>query len=158
MSICIVVHAIFFKIKQDIEDLETLLLNTNPNSAKSEFAEPHAELRPVHYKLQIHPHSEKAFTGIVDIVLFCFTETKTITLNLDDLHINASSSVITQISRGKRSPQTIENQNYEGSFIYKITLNSYMKTNTSYSIHIEFSGNISKDFEGLYRTKHKNKQ
>lgn len=120
-----------------------LLAKTTPQ--KPELSHPVPTLHPLHYKLQIHPTLQENFTGIVKILLHCVNKTERIVLNVEDLHINAESVKIFNA--------TIRNQSYDKSkLIYIITLKAPLEVNANYTLHVEFSGNISDDFAGIYRT------
>lgn len=133
------------------------MLEAKTDSFESKPIEFSTELRGLHYKLQIHPTLEGSFTGIADILFFCSSKTKAIILSADDLHINQKTIKLTQkINKDLRVD--VENQRYDTNFTYKISLTSLLETNTNYTLHVEFSGNISDDFKGLYKTKYNKNQ
>lgn len=141
-----------FKQKEEPVDLEKLLLPFKTNLSKEQFQLP-MKLQPLHYRLQIHPSPEGTFRGTVDILLLSLTKTKTITLDADGLHIIAGTLHV----KPEKQQDTIgiEHQKYETSKkAYELSLKSNLEANTNYTVHVEFSGNISNDYSGLYKTKY----
>lgn len=112
---------------------------------------------PKHYKIQIHPTLNATFSGIADIVLTCIKKTETIVLDVDNLHINHNT--VTVVDELKKQKLYIQNQNYDkNKFSYTIGLNTSLEPYNNYTIHIEFYGNTSTDFVGLYQTIYNNKR
>ena len=121
---------------------------------------PHNNIRlpkqvlPLSYRIYIHPNlTTFKFTGTVNILLRCFQPTKNLILHMRDLsvgEIQLTDSKQKRLTIGRRM-QHKENQQY------LIATNEELKEKERYSLNMEFSGVLSKNMEGFYRSSYKTK-
>lgn len=121
---------------------------------------PHNNIRlpkqvlPLSYRIYIHPNlTTFKFTGTVNILLRCFQPTKNLILHIRDLSVGEI-----QLTDSKQKRLTIvRRMQHKENQQYLIATNEELKEKERYSLDMEFSGVLSKNMEGFYRSSYKTK-
>ncbi|CAH3110477.1 unnamed protein product [Pocillopora meandrina] len=121
---------------------------------------PHTNIRlpkqvlPLSYRIYIHPNlTTFKFTGTVNILLRCFQPTKNLILHMRDLSVGEI-----QLTDSKQKRLTIvRRMQHKENQQYLIATNEELKEKERYSLNMEFSGVLSKNMEGFYRSSYKTK-
>ena len=121
---------------------------------------PHNNIRlpkqvlPLSYRIYIHPNlTTFKFTGTVNILLRCFQPTKNLILHMRDLSVGEI-----QLTDSKQKRLTIARRmQHKENQQYLIATNEELKEKERYSLNVEFSGVLSKNMEGFYRSSYTTK-
>lgn len=97
------------------------------------------------------------------IIIKCVESTNEIYLHINDLTINNSSIVIKEVIQNQTTddlkPLQIESLRIDqNSHFFIINLRDNLKATYSYSVYIEYKGNLNNDLRGFYRSSFKTPQ
>lgn len=109
-------------------------------------------IEPIHYSLRIHPNvTTDKFLGSVNIEINVKASTDFIVLHSKQLNINEA-----KVTSGKRTVETKQVKYCTSREQMAILLQEKLKPNSNYMLSIKFTGQLSAQSEGLYKTGYKN--
>ncbi|XP_033121289.1 aminopeptidase N-like isoform X2 [Anneissia japonica] len=140
------------QIKCDLETTTAFIPDSepwkNPRLPKS--------LRPIHYDLEIKADLNNfTFDGKVNIKIVCDQTTDIILLNTKLLNIDHSSAHLSSVDG--RVPNILNINTYPEQQYMMVLLDSRLEMNAEYFFSIEFSGPLTDDLNGFYRSSYTTK-
>lgn len=112
---------------------------------------------PEHYDIQLQPYLDPknfTFDGKVTILLKCVSETRNITLHINDIKADESSIIITDAG-GQKPPSLNRVSEDPLRQFYILHFNSPLLKGHRYELTLAYKGNLNDQLAGFYRSSYK---